>query len=74
MEKKNIQRSRPTRALVGTPLYQTVMVYKRHLCGMAQYIMAPVVWTWTWTARACMVPSAHKEEVSGPLKPANKFR
>jgi hypothetical protein len=50
------------------------MVYKRRLCGVAQYIMAPVAWMWTWTARACIVSSTHKEEVSGPSKPANKFR
>jgi len=32
------------------------------------------MWTWTWTARECVVLGAHKEEVFGPLKPANKYR
>jgi hypothetical protein len=74
MEKKNIQRSPPASALAGTLPYLAVMVYKHNLCGVAQHTVTPVVWTWTWTARACVVPGAHNEEVSSPLKPANKVR
>jgi hypothetical protein len=78
MVNKNTQRSHPARALASTPPYPTAMVYKRHLGGVAvavaQYTVIPGVWTWTWTARECVVPSAHKEEVFCPLKPENKFR
>jgi len=78
MVNKNTQWSWPGCALAGTPMYPATMVYKHHLGGvaMAQYTVIPGVWmwTWTWTARECVVLGAHKEEVFGPLKPANKFR
>ncbi len=74
MEKKNIQRNQATSALAGTLPYLVVMAYKRHLCGVAQHTMTSVAWTWKWTAQTCVVPSAHKEEVFGPLKPGNKVR
>jgi hypothetical protein len=52
MENKNIQQSRSTCDLAGTPPYFAGVVYKRHLGGVAvaQYTVAPRVWTWMWTA------------------------
>jgi hypothetical protein len=75
MANKNIQQKRSARALASTPPYPAIMIYKCHLGGVAvvQYTVIPGVWTWTWTARVCMVPGAHKEEVSGPLKPARQI-
>jgi hypothetical protein len=74
MKKNNFQRSRPASALTGTPPYAAVMVYKHHLCGVAQHTVTLVAWIWTWTTQACVVLGGHKEEVSGSLKPVNKVR
>jgi len=74
MENKNVQWIQSARDLAGSPLYPAGKVYKRHLGGVAAppYIVTPGVWM--WTAWECVTPGVHKEEVSGPFKPANKFR
>jgi len=77
MANKNIQRSRSTCDLTWlSPQYSVVMVYKRHLGGvaMAPYKVTPGLWTWSWRARVGVVPCVHKEGVSGSSKPANKFK
>lgn len=80
MENKNIQQSQSAHDLAGSLSYPAGMIYKRPLGGVAvaSYTLTPGVWAWTWTwiwtTRECMVPGAHKEEVSNPFKPANKLK
>jgi hypothetical protein len=76
MENNNIQLSWFARDLTwSSSPYQAGMVYKWHLGGMAtmQYVVTPELWTWSWRARVGMVLDVHKEEISGPSIPMNKY-